>query len=405
MTDRTIQLRVGHKRVIQRGPKPATGWFSDGSTTLPAEDSVTIPALDVVEPPPDPDPEPVPTGAVGYGAQAKRGTVGVQPKNLTELKAAMSQPDRLVQLTVPIDLGGSAVRSGAPAVTIVGRGEDTMLSNGWVQAGADDLILENVAVWCGDEKTSVDADTFNANGKGKPLHRLLVQNCLFLWGLDVTFVFLNDIFDATVQHSIIAEGLYLSKHPEAVEAQGGHSMALNITNIEGPGQPAPTGVTVYRNAIINNAERNGRIMGSSGVDLIENLLYGWDQPKGFHGNPRSINVVNNLLRSGPHSEAIQAFTVETSNDEPNLYADAVYVNGNQADGFSLKPQSRATRSTPKEPLSVASTAVPSLTTLLAGAGPQIGRGKQTNRLVADVVARRSNYVNGFGKTGSYTSLL
>ena len=60
MVDKNIELEPGHKRVIQRQPKPASGWISDGSTTVADDDSVTIPSLVGIPPDPDPDPTPIP---------------------------------------------------------------------------------------------------------------------------------------------------------------------------------------------------------------------------------------------------------------------------------------------------------------------------------------------------------
>lgn len=426
MTDKRRELAKGHQVTVRRGKKPSGGYKRDDPIMLGSRDSLGIPSLlasppppdeeppppppppDEEPPPPPPDEEPPPpppvTGAVGYGVIAKGGRNAVPVRNLTELRAACGHSDTIAQIQNPIDLGGSAV-AVASAVTVEGKGEATMLGNGWLQAVGDDVIIRNVAAWCGDERVSDDADTFNANGSAQnPVERLLLDHDLFLWGIDVTVVFLNNVIDFTMQYTAIAEGLYLSKHKEAVSAQGGHSMGLNVTNIAGPGQPAPKRGTLYRNALINCADRNGRFMGPEQIDLIENLLYGWQKTQGFHGAPKSMNVVNNRIRKGPNGSAVPPFALRTSGDEPSLYPDAVFVDGNVADGFSFTSQS-GLRSSPKHPLSVQTSRAPTLDEALSWIGPQPG-GKQMQRLIADVKAGRSDYVNGVGQGGKeYRSLL
>jgi hypothetical protein len=362
------------------------------------------PPPDDEEPPPPPDdeepPPPVAGEVVGYGRIVVPGTqeLSIGP-SLSELKAAVSQPDRLVKLPAGfIDLGGQAL-SPAQKVTIEGRGEASQVGNGWVRKGAGDLTLRNFMLWGGDE-TTVDADTFNANGQG----RFVLDHMLILWGVDVTMAILNGCEDFTVQYSVIAEGLYLSKHPEANTAEGGHSMGFNCTDI-GAGV-APKRGTFYRDAFINSADRNGRFMGPEQIDLIECLLYGWQKTQGFHGAPKSLNVVNNVVRIGPKGSAVAAFQPSTSGDVPQITPDAVYVDGNVADGFTFKSvSSPAFRSSPKHPLSVESLSTPDWEAILRTAGP-MPWGKQMQRLLADVQDRRTVYVNGKGKGGlEYPHLL
>ena len=90
MTDKTFDLQPGHQKIVNRGPKPASGWVKEGSVTLAAEDSATFPALE--EPPPDPDPDPPPTGALrGFGKGVARNTGNVVTvNNLAGLRAAAS---------------------------------------------------------------------------------------------------------------------------------------------------------------------------------------------------------------------------------------------------------------------------------------------------------------------------
>lgn len=369
----------------------------------PFEAHFTTEAAPVVTPPPTLD-------IVGYGRIIVLGETDATPDTLTELRTLCGQNDKKIHLTKPFDLGGELNVTGT-RTQLLGIGEASMLSNGWLRVNADDVAIRNVAAWAGDgANVSVDADSFNANGSGaNPIERLVVDHCLFMWGPDVTAVFLNNIADFTMQYTAIAEGLYLSKHPEATTAEGGHSMGLNVTNIAGPGQPAPTRGTIYRCGILNCADRNGRFMGSSSIDLVETLLFGWKSksPQGFHGAPKAMNVVNNLIRSGSQSTIpIAAFTPATSGDEPNIYPDAVYVAGNKADGFTFKSvSSPAFRSTPKSPLSVSTTRPPTLEEALGWLGPT-PQGTHMQRIAADVRSRTSVYVNGTGKGGkSYTTLL
>jgi hypothetical protein len=67
--------------------------------------------------------------------------------------------------------------------------------------------------------------------------------------------------------------------------------------------------------------------------VVNNVIYNWGR-ESAHGNPRSLNLVNNWYRSGPLSEGELFWEVQTSAVSPKVFDSAVYLSGNVADGIS-----------------------------------------------------------------------
>jgi hypothetical protein len=348
MTDKTIPLAAGHKRVIQRGPKPASGWISDGSTTLQATDSVTIPALGVVEPPPDPDPE---TAAQAGGRNVK---VDVPAGTVWSLSGA--------NLTV---------RSG----TSIDFGNLTLMDGSVFLAGVSDVYLENLRTHAGDQFGSAgELDSLTINGNQAPVRRVYVRNSQMLWGPDTCTAILGDIADVTFERCVFAEGLFNSKHPESP-----HSLGPNVAS-EDPSTPA-TGISFIECLCSTNQSRNFRLIGGVRLELIGCTIYNHNE--GPQGCPTSANLLGCTWKKGPNALA-------------NNFLFRAQDGGHGA--FTAKANTVFTSTE----VVTDSRLAHSIVLASAGANPP---DKQLSRIRQNVQSGTGTYVNGFGKPGSYTSLL
>jgi pectate lyase len=118
-----------------------------------------------------------------------------------------------------------------------------------------------------------------------------------------------------------------------VAATGGHSMASNVTQLE-RGLPFGRRITFFRNLFTTSNERIPRFQGTQCADVINNVIYDWGIRAG-HGNPRSLNMVANLFRSGPDTVSHRFWVAQHSDVAPRLFDGAVWLADNVADGFAV----------------------------------------------------------------------
>ncbi|HEY7464765.1 MAG TPA: hypothetical protein VH987_10095 [Candidatus Limnocylindria bacterium] len=308
----------------------------------------------VATPKPTPEPEPsnppAPPPAdgkvVGYGAGTAGGAGGrrLVVSNLADsgpgsLRAAVEASGKR---TVVFEVAGtitlkSSITAKDPFLTIAGEtapAPGITLRNGSLFIRTSEVIVRHLRLRPGDQLSNPsDADALTINGASGSVSNVVVDHVTMLWGPDIGGIgILGDVRNVTVQNSIMGEGLYLSAHAEATKAQGGHSMAANVTQLD-PGLPAPRSLTFWRNLFTTSGTRMPRFQGAECVDVVNNVIYNWGR-ESAHGNPRSLNLVNNWYRSGPLSEGELFWEVQTSAVSPKVFDSAVYLSGNVADGIS-----------------------------------------------------------------------
>jgi hypothetical protein len=134
--------------------------------------------------------------------------------------------------------------------------------------------------------------------------------------------------------------------------------------------------------------------------VVNNVIYNWGI-KAAHGNPRSLNLVNNWFRSGPLTQSRLFWQVQTSIVTPNVFDASVYTSGNVADGIQGERQNSDTAyaDTPRcGGLSVTpGDARDAYAAVLDGAGATAPvRDEVDRRVIANVVDRTGQYFNGAG---------
>jgi pectate lyase len=225
-----------------------------------------------------------------------------------------------------------------PYVTIAGQtapGEGVQIRGAHIRIETHDVVIRYLKVRSGDLKnasTEADRDSITINNRDEA-YNIVIDHSTLIWGPDIGGLsFLNGTHDATVSYSIMGEGLYLSEHPEADEESDGHSMSMNITELDSP--VPPRRITAHHNLLTSSADRNPRVIGGENIDIVNNVIYNW-QNTSSQGNPRSLNLINNVYIRGPMTSDRSAFFIwmPAIEDKGTLHTSSVYEKGNVAQGF------------------------------------------------------------------------
>ncbi|RPI30719.1 MAG: DNRLRE domain-containing protein [Chloroflexota bacterium] len=287
-------------------------------------------------------------GAVGYGTDTPGGRGGrvIYVTNLNDsgsgsLREALTATGAR---TVVFKVSGTITLSGDiqvnnPYLTVAGQtapGEGVQIRGAQIKITTHDIIIRYLKVRSGDESSGsnpADRDAVTLNSDTN-VYNIVVDHSTMTWGPDVGGItFLNGARDATVSYSIIGEGLYISRHPEGVLAQTGHSLAMNITELSS--SQHPTRITSHHNLITTSSDRNPRIIGGEFIDFVNNVVYNW-RDSASQGNPRSVNLINNYYVKGPmttKSGSLYAWTPKVESGG-SLRSGSVYESGNVVDGFT-----------------------------------------------------------------------
>lgn len=140
---------------------------------------------------------------------------------------------------------------------------------------------------------------------------VMIANCSFAWGVDETVVVSGGVWDVTIAHSIVAEGLATAGHDKGVHSKG---VLINSASTG-----ASTTVTLHDNFLSNSADRNPWVGGSDSApfraDVFNNVAHAWKGyltmnivDVGAVANAR-VNLMQNYLKKGfySHDVAYEAY--------------------------------------------------------------------------------------------------
>jgi pectate lyase len=287
-------------------------------------------------------------GAMGFGTDTPGGRGGkvIYVTNLNDsgtgsLRAALldaSPRTVLFKVSGTITLASDIVVK-KPFLTIAGQsapGEGVQIKGAQIKIATHDVLIRYLKMRTGDEKNSsnpADRDSVTLNHDTNA-YNIVVDHSTLIWGPDIGGIsFLNGAHDITVSNSILGEGLYLSNHPEATQAQTGHSMSMNITELSSSYHP--TRITVHHNLLTTSSDRNPRVIGGENIDIVNNVIFNW-QNSSSQGNPRKLNLIKNFYIKGPMStkSASLAAWIPRVEAGGTLRTGSVFESGNLTEGFT-----------------------------------------------------------------------
>ena len=361
-----------------------------------------------------PPPAVVAGGGAGYGAGTVGGARGrtIAVTNLSDggpgsLRAALeAQGPRIVVFKVGGTISlGSDLKISDPFVTVAGETAPApvVVRGAGALIRTHDVVVRHLRFRPGDQVSSpADVDALTINGMSGGVYNVVIDHVSMVWGPDIGgLAILGDVRGVTVSKSIMGEGLYLSRHPEGSTAEGGHSHAANITQLDG-GSAWPRNITMVGNLFTTADTRIPRLQGPECVDLVNNVIYNWGK-HAAHGNARSVNLVNNYYRSGPESATTNIWDLQTSVVASNPFSSSVYSAGNRADGFTATQGGAASiyaSAVRCGGLSIAAaTADAAYGSVLANAGATLpARDAVDARIISNVKNRTGTFFNGAGQS-------
>ncbi|KAI1840549.1 hypothetical protein JX266_013278 [Neoarthrinium moseri] len=239
-------------------------------------------------------------GAEGFGRDAVGGRTGsvyhvttLADSGTGSLRDAVSKSNRIVVF----DVGGTINITDRIVVSkniyIAGQtapgGGITVYGNGLSFSNADNAIVRYIRFRMGKGGDSGKDGVTIAEGK-----HMIFDHVSATWGRDETFSISGDVYNVTIQNSIIGQGLET------------HSCGGLIQT--------DYGVSLFRNLYIDNKTRNPKVKGKN--DFQNNVVYNWGGGGGYIAGDSDgqsyANVINNYFISGPSTD-VTAFTRGNAN--------------------------------------------------------------------------------------------
>lgn len=232
------------------------------------------------------------------------------------LRDAVSEANRIVIF----DVGGVINITDRIAVSknvyIAGQSAPgqgiTVYGNGMSWSNADESITRYIRIRMGRGGDSGKDAMGIAEGSNMIFDHVSVS-----WGRDETFSINGEVYNVTIQDSIIAQGLETHSCGGLMQSDGG--------------------ISLFRNLYIDNKTRNPKVKGVN--DFQNNVVYNWGGGGGYIAGDSSgasyANIVNNYFISGP-STSVTAFT--RGNENFHGYVSSNFYDSNQngvLDGSAL----------------------------------------------------------------------
>ena len=179
----------------------------------------------------------------------------------------------------------SMLRIRHPYVTIAGHSAPKpgiTITRGGISIETHDVLVQHIAIRPGDSIEGVSPRVRDGISIGAPppgsAYNVVLDHLSITWALDENLsTAYPTTHDVTIANSLIAEGLHKAIHPK-----GPHSKGVMIGNNS-------RNITLYRNTISSNEERNPYIKPGSSIEMINNVVYGW----GSNGGWSLCNLTNN----------------------------------------------------------------------------------------------------------------
>lgn len=175
----------------------------------------------------------------------------------------------------PIRLASPIIIS-SPNLIVLGSTAPSLveLRGAGIRIQASNVSISHIAVRPGalnKHQSTFDGITLWSKGE---LKNIRLSNLSLTWAVDENLsTYGPNIHDVIVEHSIIAEGLHCSIHPD-----GCHSKGVLIDQ-------GGKNILFYQNLFAHNQDRNVRMKSDVQLSFVNNIVYGW-------GGSTSWNYLN-----------------------------------------------------------------------------------------------------------------
>lgn len=200
-----------------------------------------------------------------------------------------------------------ALKISSPFITIAGQTAPppriTLTGSGIVVA-THDVLIQHLAIRPGDGRYGHPPGERDGISIGAPppksAYNVVIDHVSITWAVDenVSTAY-PSTHEVTIANSLIAEGLHRSIHPK-----GPHSKGVMV----GDGSKQ---ISILRNLIAFNEERNPYLKPGSSTEFINNVVYGWGSKGGWSlcntsiydetGAPIVLSFIGNTYKPSPSS--------------------------------------------------------------------------------------------------------
>lgn len=289
-----------------------------------------------------------------------------------------------IHLESPLKITGSNL-------TIAGQtapGEGITVAGYPTTFNGDNLIIRYMRFRLGDANVT-EADAFG----GRYRKNIIIDHCSFSWSVDeVMSVYGNE--NVTVQWSIVADAMHMSRHAKGRHGYGGIWGGKNTS--------------FHHNLFAHNSSRNPAFDSTAGNshDFRNNVVYNWGHFASYGGKGAVTNLINNYYKPGPATENVRFMNAETTG--------SYYIDGNIMDGYPEftadnwagvhKYPDYTKLDAPADfpnPLPT-QTAEEAYAAVLDRAGATLPRRDAVDaRIVSDVIHRTGTHINSQNEVGGY----
>lgn len=171
----------------------------------------------------------------------------------------------------------------------------------------NNLIIRYMRFRLGD-MNETEADSFG----GRYKKDIIIDHSSFSWSVDeVLSPYGNE--NVSVQWSIIADAMHISKHVKGRHGYGGIWGGKNTS--------------FHHNLIAHNSSRNPAFDSTAGNshDFRNNVVYNWGFFASYGGKGAVTNMINNYYKPGPETEVVRFMNAESTG--------SYYIDGNVMDGY------------------------------------------------------------------------
>ena len=260
---------------------------------------------------------PVFPGAEGFGSDTPAGRGGVVHR-VTNLNAA--GPGSLQWAiednrprTIVFEVGGtidiSAIGAWGlmiryPFVTIAGQTAPSpgiTIKGGPLIVETHDVLMQHLRVRPGDAEGSgcakgpanCDALAIVDLREEKDVYNIVIDHCSFSWAIDeVVSTWYPGVRDVTISNCIIGEALNDSLHPK-----GRHGYGMIIG-------PYSKNISLIRNLMAHNAQRNPLLSEGSETMLLNNVVYNYQIATSARAIGIKTTIVGNVYIEGPDTRPL-----------------------------------------------------------------------------------------------------